>query len=106
MEVNGRPRVLESGLQAKNIIQVRMGGPGVKWNFFGELKEKVNPDFGTTVVNIGSCGLHVVHNSCKIGIDATGWQVSSFPFSLYYLSKDGLAKREDFVTISGSTLMP
>ena len=106
MKVNGRPGVLESGLQAKNIIQVRMGGPGVNWNFFGELKEKVNPDYGTTVVNIGSCGLHVVHNSCKIGIEATGWQVSSFPFSLYYLSKDGLARREDFVTISGSTLMP
>ena len=35
-----------------------------------------------------------------------GWQVSSFLSSLYYLFKDALARREDFVTISGSSLMP
>ena len=35
-----------------------------------------------------------------------GWQVSSFLSSLYYLFKDAPARREDFVTISGSSLMP
>ena len=50
--------------------------------------------------------VHVVHNSFKRGMDATGWQVSSFLSSLYYLFKDASARREDFVTISGSTLMP
>lgn len=98
--------VLESGLQAKNIIQVSMDGPSVNWKFYGELKKKVNTDYGTTLINIGSCGLHVVHNSFKRGMDATGWQVSSFLSSLYYLFKDAPARREDFVTISGSTLMP
>ena len=98
--------VLESGLQAKNIIQVSMDGPSVNWKFYGELKKKVNADYGTTLVNIRSCGLHVVHNSFKRGMDATGWQVSWFLSSLYYLFKDALARREDFVTISGSTLMP
>ena len=39
-------------------------------------------------------------------MDATGWQVSSFLSSLYYLFKDAPARREDFVTMSGSTLMP
>ena len=98
--------VLESGLQAKNILQVSMDGPSVNWKFYGELKKKVNTDYGTTLINIGSCGLHVVHNSFKRGMDATGWQVSSFLSSLYYLFKDAPARREDFVTISGSTLMP
>lgn len=57
--------MLESGLQAKDIIQVSMDGPSVKWKFYGELKKKVNNDYGTTLINIGSCGLHVVHNSFK-----------------------------------------
>ena len=39
-------------------------------------------------------------------MDATGWQVSSFLSSLYYLFKGAPARREDFVTISGSPLMP
>ena len=64
--------VLESGLQAKNIIQVIMDGPSVNWKFYGELEKKVNTDHGTTLINSGSCGLHVEHNSFKRGIDATG----------------------------------
>ena len=39
-------------------------------------------------------------------MDATGWQVSSFLSSLYYIFKGAPARREDFVTISGSPLMP
>ena len=91
--------MLESSLQAKNIIQVMisMDGPSVNWKFYGELKKKVNTDYGTTLINIGSCGW------C---MDATRWQVSLFLSNLYYLFKDAPARREDFVTISGSTLMP
>ena len=98
--------VLESGLQAKNIIQVSTDGPSVNWKFYGELKKKVNTDYGTTLVNNRSCGVHIVHNSFKRGMDGTGWQVSSFLSSLYYLFKDAPARGEDFVTISGSPLMP
>ena len=49
--------VLESGLQAKNIIQVSMDGPSVNWKFYGELKKNVYTDYGTTLLNTGSCGL-------------------------------------------------
>ena len=98
--------VLESGLPVKDMIQVSMDGPNVNWKFFRDLKNKVNDDYGTSLINIGSCGLHVVHNSFKRGINATGWQVSSFLSSLYYLFKDAPARKEDFATISGSTLMP
>ena len=40
-----------------------MDGPSVNWKFYRELKKKVHNDYGTTRINIGSCGLHVVHNS-------------------------------------------
>ena len=57
--------MLENGLQAKDIIQVSLDGSSVNWKFYGELKKKVNNDYGTTLINIGSFGLHVVHNSFK-----------------------------------------
>ena len=95
-----------SGLQAKNIIQVSTDGPSVNWKFYGELEKKVNTDYGTTLVNNRSCGVHILHNSFKRGMDGTGWQVSSFLSSLYYLFKDAPARREDFISISGSPLMP
>ena len=72
--------VLEIGLQAKNIIQVRIDGPSVKLKFYRELRKEVNADYGTTLINIGSCG--VVRNIFKRGMDATGWQVCLFLSSL------------------------
>ncbi|PFX23234.1 putative RNA-directed DNA polymerase from transposon BS [Stylophora pistillata] len=52
--------------------------------------------------NIGSCGLRVVHNSFKSGMDATGWQVSSFLSSLYYLFKDAPTRKEDLFISTGT----
>ena len=39
-------------------------------------------------------------------MNATGWQLSSILSSLYYLFRDAPVRREDFVTISGSPLVP
>ena len=39
-------------------------------------------------------------------MDATGWQVSSLLSSLYYLFRDTPARRENFITISESPLVP
>ena len=85
--------VLESSLSVKDIIQVSMDGPNVNWKFFGDMKKKLDNDYGTALINIRSCGLDVVDNSFKSGMDATGWQVSSFLSSLYYLFKDAPARK-------------
>ncbi|KAG1693155.1 hypothetical protein GQR58_007120 [Nymphon striatum] len=98
--------VLESGLPVKNMIQVSMDGPNVNWKFYGNLKKKLNDEYGTSLINIGSCGLHIVHNSFKRGMDATGWKVASFLSSLYYLFKDAPARKEDYVNVTSATLMP
>ena len=97
--------VLESGLSVK-VIQVNMDGPNVNWKFFSDLKKKIADDYGTCLINIGSCDLHVVHNSFKSGMNATGWQVSSFLSSVYYLFKNAPARKEDLQTTTGSTLIP
>ena len=56
--------VLGSGLQGKDIIQVSMDGPSVNWKFYGELWKKVNNDYGTTLINSGSCGLYGLYVVC------------------------------------------
>ena len=55
---------------------------------------------------MGSCGLHTVHNSFKTGAKKSGWNVSSFLSSLYYLYKDSPARREDYRKVSSSTVLP
>lgn len=98
--------VLESGLKIPDMLQISMDGPNVNWKFFEIMKQKLVDDYGTQLLNIGSCGLHIVHNSFKCGADASKWQVASYLSSLYYLFKDSPARREDYVTLTGSSKMP
>ena len=100
--------ILDSGLPVENMLQISMDGPNVNWKFFKLISEKISLDYGTKLINIGSCGLHVVHNCFKTGSTATDWnpQVSSLLSALYYLFKDTPARREDFMTQTGSKLLP
>lgn len=98
--------VVNSGLPICNLVQISMDGPNVNWKFFTNMKKKLSDDFDTILINIGSCGLHIVHNSFKTGATAAEWKVEALLSSLYYLFKDSPARREDFLQISGSTRLP
>ena len=98
--------VVNSGLPICNLAQISMDGPNVNWKFFTDMKKKLSDDFDTILINIGSCGLHIVHNSFKTGATATEWKVEALLSSLYYLFKDSPARREDFSKVSGSTRLP
>ena len=90
----------------KNMLQVSMDGRNVNWKFFDLLKKQMSEDHGVILINIGSCGLHIVHNTFKTGALSSTWDISSFLSSLYYLFKDSPARREDFQIATGSSLMP
>lgn len=65
--------VLESGLPIREIIQISMDGLHVNWMFYKLVKVKLSEEFDDTkLINIGSCGLHIVHNSFKIKATASG----------------------------------
>ncbi|KAJ8872403.1 hypothetical protein PR048_026007 [Dryococelus australis] len=55
-----------------------------------------------TILNIGSCGWHGVHNAFKTGCSATGWDIHEFLGCLYTLFKDAPARREDYQSTTGS----
>ena len=71
-------------LKLKNLIQVSMDGPNVNWKFFRLLKEEQN----TNVLELGSCGLHVVHGAFYSGHKAAQWTISEFLRGIYWLFKD------------------
>ena len=98
--------VLQSGLTVKNLTQISMDGPNVNWKFFDIIKTKLSNDYDTGLLNIGSCGLHTVHNSFKSGAVASGWAVDSVLKGLYYLFKDSPARREDFQKVTADSRMP
>ena len=46
-------------MNARDLLQISMAGPAVFNIFKGELER----DFGHLLIDIGSCGLHTLHNA-------------------------------------------
>jgi hypothetical protein len=53
------------------------------------------------LLDLGTCGLHTVHNAFRAGVEASGWDLGSLFSSLTWLFKDSPARREDFTNLTG-----
>lgn len=58
------------------------------------------------LLNIGSCGLHVIHNSFRDGCSAAEWEFETLFSSVRWLFKDSPSCREDYTSVTGSTSFP
>ena len=102
---------LQSSLTTLNpmgLIQLSMDGPSTNWKLYDELsKDRANSDPDLPeLINVGSCGLHIIHGAFKRGAVATGWHIDNLLRSLWYLFSDAPAKKEDFIKISESKKFP
>ena len=64
-----------------SLIQVGMDGPNVDWKLFDMMKQdrlEKNPK-ASSVLELGSCGLHVVHRAFGTAESATDWNLAKFP---------------------------
>ena len=96
------------GLNRKFILQLSMDGPSVNWKFHKMVNSELEKDVNRNLINLGSCGLHIVHGAFKKGVDALGWNADSFISSAYWLFKDSPARSEDYCKAIGveNPLMP
>lgn len=48
---------------------------------------------GRRTIDIGSCGLHNVHNAFRGGHESTKWEVDNWLFTMFYLFDESPARR-------------
>lgn len=95
-------------LDCKKILQISMDGPNVNVKFYNDLlvqREALDPNL-PSLLDIGSCGLHVVHGAFRTAFESTGWKIDAFLRSLWYLFHDSPARRADYKEITGSDVFP
>lgn len=107
-------RGLKECLQQKSkiiskITQVSMDGPHVNWKLVKDLNKELrelrsNPQF--SLMDIGSCGLHSVHNAFKAGMRKTEWELDTFFYSLWNLFKDVPLRRSEYTGCTKSEIFP
>lgn len=95
-------------LHKKSILQVCMDGPNVNLSFMKKLGDQLKEEYPDEkqLVNIGVCGLHVVHGAMKTGMNSVQWQLSTFLRDIYYLFNDSPARRAEYTSVSGSNVFP
>ena len=60
------------------LFQVSMDGPAVNWKFLNLLTNDDESENYLKLVEMESCGLHVVHGTFRSGHTANGWNVNSY----------------------------
>ena len=83
-----------------------MDGPSVNWKLYRTFEENMFLETGAHLINIGSCGLHIIHGAYRKGIESTGWGLPNILSSFYRNFKDSPARREDFQKVLGGVEMP
>jgi len=53
-----------------------MDGLNVNWAKFDRLQKKLQLEYSSKLLSVGSCVIHMVHNALKAAISKTGWDLS------------------------------
>ena len=96
------------GLNLRKLLQVSMDGPNVNFSFLKLLKSYLEDDTSENPIlfDLGSCGIHTLHNAFKVGFKSVEWNIAQFLSSIYNLFCNVPARPADFITYTGSDLFP
>jgi len=96
---------LKTALRATNDIgilrkleKLSIDGPNVHWKLLRDFNVEIEALTGTKLIDVGSCGLHVVHLSFKAGMLSTKWNISGVLRAMHQLFRDSPARRALFVS--------
>ncbi|KAM7298551.1 uncharacterized protein ISCGN_019145 [Ixodes scapularis] len=88
------------------IIQISMDGPNVNLKFFRNMQVHLQEHHQVQCVDLGTCGLHTIHNAFRAGVVASKWGIDILLTSLSALFRDSPARREDFFTVTNQDTFP
>ena len=63
---------LKKGIESLQKLQLSMDGPNVNWKVFEDLQSEIQLENGKNLLNVGSCGLHVIHGAFRSAMSETG----------------------------------
>lgn len=83
-----------------------MDGPNVNLKLFRSLQADLRENYQVQCVDLGTCGLHTIHNAYRAGVVASKWGLDVLLSSLSMLFDNSPARREDFTVITGQSTFP
>ncbi|KAL3207145.1 hypothetical protein MRX96_010462 [Rhipicephalus microplus] len=87
-------------------VQLSMDGPNVNLKCFRGMQEYLQQNHQVQCLDLGTCGLHTIHNAYRAGVVASKWGLENLLSSLSAIFHDAPAQREDFSTVTGQVTFP
>ena len=93
-------------LDTTHLYQILMDGPNVNMKFFEKFSQHQKKRSFYSLINIGSCGFHIVHGSFSRGERKSRWSLKNFLKGVSYVPHNSPARREDYEKVTGSNSYP
>ena len=88
------------------MLQLSMDGPNTNWKVFELLFSYRNEKEWSNLLNLGSCGLHIVHGAFQTGIKATNWEVEEVLKAMFKLFHDSPERRDLYIKVTENEKFP
>ena len=101
-------KLLESltALDLGKLIQILMDGPNVNWDVLSLHSSYREKNEFSRLINIGSCGLHVLHGALQTGIMETDWEVNKVLHAMWKIFDESPARRDIYIRETGCDIFP
>ena len=83
-----------------------MDDPSVNLKFYNEIVQERQENMVHSLIDIGSCSLHIVHGSFKTVAEKTGCKLKVFLKVSFQVLHDTPSRREDYENFTGSNKYP
>lgn len=93
-------------LEETNMIQISMDGPNTNLKLLSEVQNERQKNKLSSLIDIGSCNLHLIHGAFKTGSEKSSWDLHKILKGAFKLLHDSPARREDYFNLTGSDEYP
>ena len=80
----------------KKMLQVSIDGPNVNKAFLSMLKEERQTNESSTLINVGTCGLHSINASLQTSAKATDGKLKKLLSSMYHIFQESPSRASDY----------
>ena len=87
-------------LTPQRLVQLSMDGPNTNWNVFELLTQNRAENEYPPPLNMGCCGLHVVHGALGTGLEATPWNIGKILKAMWKMFHDSPARRDVYIRVT------
>ena len=93
-----------TGLNDEKMLQVSMDGPNANKAFLSMLKEERQTNDSSTLIDIGTCGLHTINGSLQMSAKATDWNLKKLLSSMYQIFHESPSRASDYERMAEATI--